>query len=50
MPRISRPAVSRLFGAIALALAGMAAAPPPAAAYDIGAFIESMRLARSPLR
>ncbi|MNX68608.1 Ankyrin repeats (3 copies) [compost metagenome] len=50
MPRISRPAVSRLFGAIALALAGMAAAPPPAAAYDIGAVIESMRLARYPLR
>ncbi|MEN4922995.1 ankyrin repeat domain-containing protein [Achromobacter spanius] len=39
-----------MFGAVALALAGMAALPPPAAAYDIGAVIESMRLSRYPLR
>ncbi|KRC78552.1 Ankyrin repeats (3 copies) [compost metagenome] len=50
MPRIFRPAVSRSFGAVALALAGLAAAPPPAQAYDIGAVIESMRLSRYPLR
>lgn len=50
MPRIFRPAVSRLFGAVALALAGMAAAPPQAVAYDIGAVIESVRLSRYPLR
>ncbi|MFD4841329.1 ankyrin repeat domain-containing protein [Achromobacter sp. NPDC058515] len=50
MPRIFRPAVSRLFGAVAVALAGIAAAPPPVAAHDIGAAIESIRLSRYPLR
>ncbi|EHK63685.1 ankyrin repeat family protein 2 [Achromobacter arsenitoxydans SY8] len=33
-----------------LALAGMAASPPPSVASDIGAVIESMRLSRYPLR
>lgn len=50
MPRHFRPAVSRLFGAVALALAGMAAAPTAAVAYDIGAVIDSIRLSRYPLR
>lgn len=50
MPRPFRPAVSRLFGAVALALAGVAAAPAPAVASDIGAVIESIRLSRYPLR
>lgn len=50
MPRPFRPVVTRLFGAVALTLAGMAAAPPPALASDIGAVIESIRLSRYPLR
>lgn len=50
MPRRFRPAVTRLFGAVALALAGMAASPPPALASDVGAFIDSIRLSRYPLR
>ncbi|WP_447921529.1 ankyrin repeat domain-containing protein [Achromobacter aegrifaciens] len=50
MPRSFRPAVSRLFGAVALALAGLAAVPQPAMASDIGAAIESIRLSRYPLR
>lgn len=50
MPRPFRPAVSRLFGAVALALAGLAAAPQWAMASDIGAVIESARLSRYPLR
>jgi len=50
MPRPFRPAVSRLFGAVALALAGLAGAPPGAMASDIGAVIESARLSRYPLR
>ncbi|MFJ3461138.1 ankyrin repeat domain-containing protein [Achromobacter spanius] len=50
MPRRFRPAVTRLFGAVALALAGMAASPPPALAFDIGAVIDSIRLSRYPLR
>ncbi|WP_454675178.1 ankyrin repeat domain-containing protein [Achromobacter pestifer] len=36
--------------AILVALAGLAAAPPPAVASDIGAVIESVRLSRYPLR
>ncbi|WP_367352992.1 ankyrin repeat domain-containing protein [Achromobacter animicus] len=50
MPRRFRPAVTRLFGAVALALAGMAASPPPALAFDVGAVIDSIRLSRYPLR
>ncbi|QKH37022.1 ankyrin repeat domain-containing protein [Achromobacter pestifer] len=50
MPRSARPAVSRLFGAVALALAGLAATPRPALASDIGAVIESARLSRYPLQ
>jgi len=50
MPRPFPHAVTRLFSAVALALAGMAASPPPALAYDIGAVIESVRLSRYPLR
>lgn len=50
MPRPFRPVVTRLFGAVALTLAGMAAAPPAALASDIGAVIESIRLSRYPLR
>lgn len=50
MPRLFRPAVTRLFGAVALAFAGMAALPPAASASDIGAVIESIRLSRYPLR
>ncbi|WP_313701027.1 ankyrin repeat domain-containing protein [Achromobacter sp.] len=50
MPRRFRPAVTRLFGAVALALAGMAASPPPAMAFDVGAVIDSIRLSRYPLR
>jgi len=51
-PRMQRfhPAVSRLFGAVLVALAGMAATPQPAVASDIGAVIESVRLSRYPLR
>ncbi|MDH0681138.1 ankyrin repeat domain-containing protein [Achromobacter animicus] len=50
MSRRFRPAVTRLFGAVALALAGMAASPPPALAFDVGAVIDSIRLSRYPLR
>lgn len=50
MPRRFRPVVTRLFGAVALALAGMAALPPAAWASDIGAVIDSIRLSRYPLR
>lgn len=50
MSRTFRPIVSRLFGAVALAVAGMAAAPTAAIAYDIGAVIDSIRLSRYPLR
>ena len=50
MPSRFRPAVSRLFGAVLIALAGLSAAPPPAAAYDIGAVIDAVRLSRYPLR
>lgn len=50
MPRRFRPAVTRLFGAVALALAGMAVSPPPAMAFDVGAVIDSIRLSRYPLR
>ncbi|HAP28032.1 MAG TPA: hypothetical protein DCR74_20985, partial [Achromobacter sp.] len=50
MPRRFRPAVTRLFGAVALALVGMAASPPPAMAFDVGAVIDSIRLSRYPLR
>ena len=50
MPRPFHPAASRLFSAVVLALAGMAASPPPAVAYDIGAVIDSVRLSRYPLR
>lgn len=50
MPRRYRPAVTRLFGAVALALAAMAASPPPALAFDVGAVIDSIRLSRYPLR
>lgn len=50
MPRPHRPSVSRLFAAVALALAGLAAAPPPATASDIGAAIEAIRLSRYPLQ
>ena len=37
-------------GATLLALAGLAFAPPPVAASDIGAVVESIRLSRYPLR
>lgn len=50
MSRRFRPAVTRFFGAVALALAGMAASPPPALAFDVGAVIDSIRLSRYPLR
>ena len=50
MPCRFRPVVTRLFGAVTLALAGMAASPPPAWAHDIGAVIDSIRLSRYPLR
>ncbi len=52
MPRLAPLAVPRHLGAVALALAGLFAlsAPPPAAAHDIGAFIEATRLGRYPLR
>ncbi len=50
MPRSFRPAVSRMSGALLLALAGLAALPQPAVASDIGAAIESIRLSRYPLR
>jgi len=50
MPRSFRPAVSRSFGAVALALAGLAAAPPAAEASDIGAAIEAIRLSRYSVR
>ena len=50
MSRSFRPAVSRLFGAVLVALAGFSAAPRPAVAYDIGAVIDAMRLSRYPLR
>ncbi|WP_454696175.1 ankyrin repeat domain-containing protein [Achromobacter aegrifaciens] len=50
MPRSFRPAVSRLCGAVALALAGLAAMPQLATASDIGAVIESIRLSRYPLQ
>lgn len=51
MPRLAPLAVPRHLGAIALALASLFAmsAPPPAAAHDIGAVIEAMRLGRYPL-
>lgn len=50
MPRSFRPAVSRLFGAVLVALAGVSASPPAAMAYDVGAVIDAMRLSRYPLR
>lgn len=50
MPRSFRPVVSRLCGAVALALAGLAAMPQPARAFDIGAVIEASRLSRYPLQ
>lgn len=49
MPRL-RPALSRSFSAVALALAGLAATPQPVLASDIGAVIEAMQLSRYPLR
>ena len=51
MPRLAPLAVPRHLGAVALALASLFAmsAPPPAAAHDIGAVIEAMRLGRYPL-
>ncbi|WP_051593649.1 ankyrin repeat domain-containing protein [Achromobacter sp. DH1f] len=46
------PVFPRRLGAALLTLAGLfaVAAPPPAAAYDIGAVIDAVRLSRYPLR